>query len=452
MSSESNKPNHTPEEAPIPKGRLARWGRVTGLAASVAGGVVAQGAKQLLKGQRPKMSQLLLTPANAKKLADQLAQLRGAAMKLGQLLSMDAGDFLPKELTDILSRLRQDAKSMPAAQLQQVLQCEWGTDWSSRFRYFSPQPIAAASIGQVHEAVTHDGLRLAIKIQYPGVRESIDSDIDNVAYLFRMTGLIPDKQDIRNLLQEAKKQLHEEADYLREAQCLQQYAALLAGDTRYLIPQVLMEHSTTNILAMTYVEGVPIESLDDAAADTRNRLAGLMFELMFRELFEFQLIQTDPNFANYRYNTQTQQLVLLDFGATRAMPSALVACYARAVQAAQGGQWAQLPQVAKDIGYFDDTVAAHHQASVVKLMELACEPVVHEGAYPFGQLELAQRIRDEGLELAKGRDFWHAPPIDSVFLHRKLAGVFLLASRYKANVDVASLVANSLQTGGYGIR
>lgn len=427
------------EEAQVPKGRFARLGRMTALATSVAGGMVAEGARQLAQGKRPKISNMLLTPSNAKRVANQLANLRGAAMKVGQLLSMDAGDLLPKELADILSRLRSDAKSMPQAQLQKVLQDNWGEGWQSKLRYFSMTPMAAASIGQVHEAITHEGEKLAVKIQYPGVRESIDSDIDNVAGLFRMSGLLPKNLDIQPLLNEAKQQLREEADYLREAECLKAYSAVLGDDPDYLIPKVFDEFTTSNILAMSHVEGVPVEGLDDSSEATRNRVATLMFGLMFRELFSFRLMQTDPNFANYRYNPRSQQLVLLDFGATRHFDKAFGDKYSFMVDQGLIKNRDGLNQAALNISYYDANVQEKHRKIILDLMELACEPLCH-GIYHFGQTDLAARVRDAGMELSKGMDFWHAPPVDSIFLHRKVAGVFLLASRLKATVDVKALL------------
>ncbi|MDH4395533.1 MAG: AarF/ABC1/UbiB kinase family protein [Limnobacter sp.] len=435
-SSKSPKPM---EEASVPKGRFARFGRMTALATSVAGGMVAEGARQLAQGKRPKISNMLLTPSNAKRVANQLANLRGAAMKLGQLLSMDAGDFLPKELADILARLRSDAKSMPQAQLQRVLLDNWGEGWQTKLRYFSMTPMAAASIGQVHEAITHDGEKLAVKIQYPGVRESIDSDIDNVAGLLRLSGLLPKNLDIQPLLNEAKQQLREEADYLREAECLKAYAAALGDDPNYLIPKVFDEFTTANILAMSHVEGVPVESLDEAPEATRNRVATFMFGLMFKELFDFSLMQTDPNFANYRYNPRTQQLVLLDFGATRHFEKAFGDKYSFMVDQGLLKNREGLNQSALNISYYDANVQEKHRKVILDLMELACEPL-RMGTYPFGQTDLAARVRDAGLELSKGMDFWHTPPVDSIFLHRKVAGVFLLASRLKATVDVKTLL------------
>ena len=153
----------------VPSGRVARIGQFGRLAGGVAGGMLTEGARRLAAGERPRMADLLLTPGNIRKLADRLSHLRGAAMKLGQMLSMDAGDLLPDELTSVLAKLRDDAHHMPPQQLQRVLAKQWGSDWRKRFTRFEPRPIAAASIGQVHRALTRDGRLLAIKVQYPGV-------------------------------------------------------------------------------------------------------------------------------------------------------------------------------------------------------------------------------------------------------------------------------------------
>jgi predicted unusual protein kinase regulating ubiquinone biosynthesis (AarF/ABC1/UbiB family) len=174
----------------VPSGRGSRLARLGWMATGIAGSMMAEGARQLAQGNRPKMSSLLLTPANARRVADQLAKLRGAAMKVGQLVSMETGDLLPPVLAEILARLRSDARAMPKSQVTSVLEASWGKGWERQFKHFSYTPLAAASIGQVHRAQTRDGRDLAIKIQYPGVRESIDSDVDNVAGLLRLSGLL----------------------------------------------------------------------------------------------------------------------------------------------------------------------------------------------------------------------------------------------------------------------
>ncbi len=428
----------------VPSGRWSRLARLGSLATGVAGGMLAEGARQFAQGKRPSVSDLLLTPANARRVADQLAQLRGAAMKVGQLISMDAGDVLPPELADILARLRADASPMPMSQLVAVLEANWGAGWDRHFQQFSFTSVAAASIGQVHLAQTRDGRRLAIKVQYPGVRQSINSDVDNVATLLRMSGLLPKTLNIAPLLDEAKRQLHDEADYLREGEWLRRYGDLLADTPEFALPVMQADLTTANVLAMTCMNGIPVESLILAPQAERDRVAGLLIALLFREIFEFQLIQTDPNFANYRYNTSTRQLILLDFGATRAYPKAIVDGYRQLMGGAIAGNRQAMSDAAEGIGYFQGGIQEKHREMVLDLFAYACEPLHHQGEYDFGQSTLAARIRDAGMALGREKEFWHTPPADALFLHRKLGGLYLLAAKLKARVNVQALVRGFL--------
>jgi len=409
------------------------------MASGVAGNMLLAGVRDLAQGKRPKLSDLLLTPTNVQRITQQLAQMRGAAMKVGQLISMDAGDLLPPELAAILARLRSDAHAMPQRQVQAVLSANWGAKWQQRFEPFDFTPIAAASIGQVHRAYTRDGRDLAIKIQYPGVRKSISSDVDNVAALLRLSGLLPKTLDIAPLLHEAKRQLREEADYQAEGAHLQRFGALLADAPQFVVPVLHADLTTRNVLAMSFVDGVPIESMTSAPQADRNRIVRLLVALLFRELFEFNLMQTDPNFANYRYNPQTRQLVLLDFGATRSFAPTFGQAYRSVMQAAMAGDRAAMRQAAMAIGYFDEHAQARHQDAVLDMMQMALEPLRHDGDFDFGTTDMVQRLHQAGMALGLDRDFWHIPPVDTLFLHRKLGGLYLLAARLKARLNVRQL-------------
>lgn len=430
----------TANSSAVPSSRLGRLVRLGGMATGVAGNMLIAGAQQLARGKRPKLSDLLLTPANALKITQQLSQMRGAAMKVGQLISMDAGDLLPPEMAAILARLRSDADAMPQRQVQAVLTANWGAKWQQRFESFSFTPIAAASIGQVHRATTRDGRDLAIKIQYPGVRKSISSDVNNVASLLRLSGLLPKSVDIAPLLLEAKRQLREEADYQAEGAHMMRFHELLGSTPEFVVPLLHADLTTKNVLAMSYVAGDPVESMADAPQAERDRMLSLMVELLFRELFDFGLMQTDPNFANYRYDSESQQIILLDFGATRTFTSAFAQAYKQLVSAAMAGDRDAMAQAGFAIGYFDGNTLPKHQKAVLDMFEMALEPVSFEGAYDFGATDVGPRLRQAGVALGLERDFWHIPPIDSLFLHRKLGGLFLLAARLKARVNVRQLV------------
>jgi predicted unusual protein kinase regulating ubiquinone biosynthesis (AarF/ABC1/UbiB family) len=402
--------------------------------------MLAEGLRQVARGTLPSAGDLLLTPANARRVADKLSELRGAAMKVGQLLSMDAGDLLPPELAAILARLRADASPMPTSEVMAVLHRSLGAGWDKQFKRFSFSPMAAASIGQVHAATAANGRRLALKIQYPGIRRSIDSDVDNVAALLRISRLLPAGLDLAPLLEEAKQQLHQEADYLLEAGHLLRFGELLEGAAEFRVPGVDADLTRESILAMDLLEGDPIESLTGADQVTRDRVVGLLLQLLFRELFEFGVVQTDPNFANFLYNAQTTQLELLDFGATRSFSGTVTEAYRKLLGTALRGDQAGMIESAQAIGYFREGIHAEQRAAVMQLFTLATEPARAAGRFDFGGSDLAARIREAGMALSFEQGYWHTPPADAVFLHRKLGGLYLLAARLRAKVDVGAIL------------
>ena len=445
MAEKPNKSAESPTRSSraVPTSRLSRIGRLGSLAGRIAGNVVSQGAGQLLKGEKPALSSLLLTPKNISNIADQLASMRGAAMKLGQLISMDAGDFLPEELAVILGRLRDDADPMPKDQLIATLNQSWGEKWQHDLIYFSFAPIAAASIGQVHKVVTMDGRMLAVKVQYPGVKKSIDSDVDNVATLIRLTGLVPKSLDINPLLQEAKTQLHQEADYVREADMLNRYRALVEstdilckGNNAFVIPQTFAPLTTSTVLAMDFIEAQDLDALLNEPQDVRDAVMTALMTLFFNEIFHFKLLQSDPNLANYQFKPDTKEIVLLDFGATRDVPDAISAQYQALLNSAAANDRAMMQQAAFRIGLIDESHSQTQVDAVINIGMEACEAIRCEGAYDFGQSDLIARLHEKGMALTMEHNFWHTPPVDALFIHRKLGGLFLLAKRLKAKVDM----------------
>ena len=445
----------TDKSKAVPKTRLGRFGKVAKLAGGIAGGMLAEGTRQWRAGNRPRASDLLLTPANARRFTKQLSEMRGAAMKLGQILSMDSGDFLPREFADILAQLRDGAYAMPEAQLHEVLCEAYGDDWQGKLRNFESQPFAAASIGQVHRLSARDGRDAVLKIQYPGIAESIDSDVDNLATLLRLSGLLPKHIDIKPMLAEVKVQLRDEANYEQEARYLNSFVRALGEDERFLLPRVVPSLTSEKILAMTFVPGEPIETLIDASQEERDRVVSLLIELLLVELFDLRLVQTDPNFANYRYNTETGQLVLLDFGASRRFKASFMHAYRDLLAAQISGDRRAVADAANRVGYglgeSDGNDDAHNATNkayrdlLLDLFDIVLDPICHEAAYDFGAstipaqtMLLSEQLRDHQAE-------WQAPPIDAAYVHRKIGGLFMLASRLKARVNVRALLAPYLR-------
>lgn len=431
----------------IPSSRAARLGAFGRLAGGVASGMLGEGARRLARGERPRMRDLVLTPGNVGRLADRLSHLRGAAMKLGQMISMDAGDLLPPELAAILAQLRSQAHRMPPEQLRRVLDSEWGPDWRRRFARFNATPIAAASIGQVHRATLPDGRELAIKVQYPGVRESIDSDVDNVATLLRVSGVMPRELDLAPLLTEAKRQLHEEADYEREAAQMIRFADWLDGHADYVVPRPLPELTTARVLAMDFIDGIPIEALADAPQEQRDAAMRDLMALVLREMFEFGAMQTDPNFANYRFQPDAGRLVLLDFGAARDVDPPTAQGYRNLLSAGLSGDRDAVREAARAAGFLGEAAVARHRALVDRMIDIVVTEMNRPGPFDFGDRGFVEVLREQGMEMAADRSTWHIPPVETLFVQRKVSGTALLAARLEARVDVRKLVRPYLEEG-----
>ncbi|MEM1051812.1 MAG: AarF/ABC1/UbiB kinase family protein [Pseudomonadota bacterium] len=431
-------------ERAVPSSRIARIGSFGRLAGGVAGGMAAEGIRRLASGEGFNPRDLILTPGNVTRMTDRLSHMRGAAMKMGQMISMDAGDFLPEELSSILARLRDQANFMPTRQLDQVLKSEWGNDWRRQFKWFNPRPIAAASIGQVHKAMTRDGQELAIKVQYPGIAKSIDSDVDNVMTLLKIAGFAPPELEIDKLLAAAKKQLHEEADYQREGEQMELYRRRMEGEEGFVVPRLHHELTRGSILAMSFEAGTGIEDLKDEPQERINDICARLMRLVSRELFEFGIMQTDPNFANFRYRRETDEIILLDFGACRTVDPAVANGYRNMLEAGLNGNREEVLAATIEAGFMMSIVAERHPERVGRMIDIVINEMRADAPFDFGDRSFVPLLREEGWEIAQDKETWAFPPIETLFVQRKVSGTALLGARLKAKVNVRRMTEEIL--------
>ena len=316
----------------IPSSRFERTAGFGSLALKIGANLTKSAIRDISRGQPPSLRTMMLSNKNFESITDSLAHMRGAAMKLGQLMSMDDTNLLPSEFVAILTRLRASGYAMPPKQLRLIIDKNWGVDWRKKFSKFNVRPFAAASIGQVHKAVLSDGRKVVIKVQFPNIKASIKSDVNNLRLMARASRLLPRGFDLEYYLKICQEQLIAETDYLREAKYIQTFANLAQNERRISVPKVVAEFSTKEILTMSFEEGIELDVIDDFAKFEREHIAGLLVSWTIREIFEFHLVQTDPNFANFLYDRHNGKLKLLDFGATVAIPQTVVTTYKKLIQ------------------------------------------------------------------------------------------------------------------------
>ncbi|MEX2206534.1 MAG: AarF/ABC1/UbiB kinase family protein [Myxococcota bacterium] len=438
MSEQPKRPARQ-KTARVPDGRAERIGRLAGLLAGIAG----ESALEVLRravGAGERDGSLLMTSANALRLTETLADLRGAAMKLGQLLSLQGEGMLPPRLREALAQLQNHAHFMPEAQVRQVLLREYGRDWKSRFAEFDFEPLAAASIGQVHAATARDGRDLALKLQYPGVERSIDGDVDNLALLLRGLRLVPAGLDLESVVPELKEELRREADYAREARSQEQYRQLVGDEPGVLVPRVHADLSTRRVLACDRVRALPIEDLRSPEHPQRRRdeIGAKLLRLVFRELFEFRFVQTDPNFANYLFEPKHERVALLDFGAVRSFSKHFAGRYAELIAATVAKDTEAVESLANALGLLRGDETPEAREAFARLSERVAEPLRAASAYDFATSSLAREVRELGIDAYTRRGL-HAPSTELIFLHRKLAGTYLLLAHIGARVDCAAV-------------
>lgn len=427
---------------PVPQGRLSRLAALGQIAGGIASGMVADGLSRLAQGERPHLRDLLLTPSNARKAADQLSRMRGAAMKLGQMISLEPGEFLPPELQVIFSQLQSSAHFMPPGQLSACLSGAWGPDWRRHFSQFDMTPIAAASIGQVHKAVLASGRRVAVKVQYPGVSQSIDSDIDNVATFLRLSGLLPASFNIAPHLAEAKRQLREEADYLREAAEMRRFGTLLAEDPRFIVPAPVEELLRPTVLPMDFVDGLPLERLTLAPQAQRDAAMTAISDLALRELFIFGHMQTDPNFANYLWRPEDGRIALLDFGAVRPVSPESAEAYRVLLRATLAGSDNAVRDALINMQYLSRAQTDRYGPILNDMISIVLDHVMKA---PSGLVDFSDRgplvaVRERAVPLFADRALWALPSPDKMFLQRKITGLALLGMKLRVRLPLAEML------------
>ncbi|KAI8061542.1 ABC1 family-domain-containing protein [Gilbertella persicaria] len=387
---------------------------------------------------------VMLSESNVNRLVDKLSRMRGAALKMGQMLSIQgiqaSGNKtgLPPQLEQILLRVHDSANYMPQKQMEKVMSKELGSDWRSNFKEFDPIPIAAASIGQVHAAtLAGTNESVVIKVQYPGVAESIDSDLSNLKALVTFSNLLPRGLYLDNTIKVTKEELAWECDYIREANNAIRFKSLLEGDQRYKVPKVIKDLCTERVLVSERLTGRVLSKAVEESQETRNQLGENLLRLCLREVFLFRFMQTDPNWSNFFYNKT--QVELLDFGACREYSQEFLDLYGRILVSAahndRDGVWKYSKELGFVTGYETEVMRNAHIDSVMVLGEpfKASAP----DNFDFQSQTITQRVRETIPVMLRHR--LTPPPDETYGLHKKLSGAFLLCTKLGSKFDTKAV-------------
>jgi len=399
--------------------------------ASVAGSRLLDLTRSDLSKQLHRTENLV---RNATRIVQTLGEMKGAAMKVGQMLSLHEG-LLPPEVSDVLRSLQKEAPKVPSEVMEYEIRGAL-KNFDDLFESMETEAFAAASIGQVHRGRLKDGRPVAVKIQYPLIDEIVKADLKSLRVLLQSLFSLVSDADFRPMWSEVRDRLLEELDYTHEAANTEKMIALHANVPEIVIPPVVHEATTKNILTMELTAGIsPQEACSDRYdQELRNRWGAVLFAFMLRGMLEHRFLHADPNLANFAF-LPDGRVIVYDLGCVKRIPDGIAEGYARLLRAGAEGRKHDIPGILLDVGVFredEDGKVALPPDLIDPYFDLFAEILREDPPYVFGDSEELYRQL-----MALGFSHWTEAtdirfPEDAVFIDRALAGHFGNLNRLRA--------------------
>ncbi|MFV0278519.1 MAG: ABC1 kinase family protein [Parahaliea sp.] len=442
----------------IRRGGIGR-GLSVSLAGLRAGGAFAlDGALQKLRGTEGERLDSAFARREAQRFVAELGRLKGTYVKIGQMMALLGEHFLPPALTEALHSLEAGTEPLPYASIEPQLRSALGARMGEL--EIDTRALAAASLAQVHRArVRATGEEIVLKVKYPGLAEVIDDDFDTVVRMLLLARWVKAGRDLDDWLDSMRLQLHREIDYAREAELVGEMGRLVAAsnagsiNVRYRVPRLYREFSDGPVLALEYVSGLRVTRSEVARLGQarRNALGKAMLELFLLELYDWGLLQTDPNFGNYLLSLSEQgdQLILLDFGAVIAPADEFLLHLGNTIAAGMAGDREVLGSSLVGLGCLRKDSSAEARSSFTDFCLGLLEPLTdparlppehlnERGEYCWGRSQLLRRMGKQAAGYAATRHF--TPPTrEFALIARKLTGVFTFIAVLDAQFNAHDL-------------
>lgn len=406
-------------------------------------------------GKAERQSKIL--SEEAEKFVTTLGELKGSVVKIGQMMALWGEHYLPDEVTEALHQL-EDTTTPVAWDIMRITLHENLCSAKIEELDIDPEPIGAASLGQVHRATRKsDGQQLCLKIQYPNIAEAIETDLDAVFTLMKVCRIIPNTQEFELWFDEIRQLLRREVNYSIEAKTTEAFSEYLKDDPRYRVPVVYHDYSTEAVLCLSFEAGVAIGSAPVRALPQhrKNAIGVACLDICWYEIFQWGEMQTDPNFGNYLVhfhednpNSSIDQIVLLDFGAVRAFEPDILRAGRQLVIGSLERQGKTIAQALRRIGFYTSQTPPHIIQKFLNLCYLAIEPfadhsrfppeieglIDEDGCYAWGDSQLSTRALIHAKDNLLTKHF-SIPPKDFMYFSRKLIGTFTLLAVLNARIN-----------------